>query len=205
MNSSSNSTHKTGTWSKTVSGNNFDDPGRVVRILDLCCREQTVRKAAETVFGRQNVQYTGVDNNPQTRPTVCADIMHWQPPVDAPKFDIIWAAPPCTSCPPSEATKLSRRCLDIIDTLNPTVFFIENLATGKLTSTDLHRTESEEAACYVIYGPPYKKVAHIWSNATTFDTGADATCVCATVTERMIRRAKECIYSSRDRNISPYP
>eukprot|EP00873_Tetraselmis_striata_P023318 jgi/Tetstr1/443582/TSEL_031581.t1 len=61
-----------------------------VKILDLCCREQTIRKAAERVFGENNVAYTGIDINPANSPTVCASILEWDPPHDV-AYDIVWA------------------------------------------------------------------------------------------------------------------
>lgn len=163
-----------------------------MKILDLCCREQTIRKAAERVFGENNVAYTGIDINPANSPTVCASILEWDPPHDV-AYDIVWASPPLTSCTHEEAARISKRCLALIDITKPSVFFIENLATGTLNSTDLKAVEHHTTACYTVYGPPYKKVAHIWSNVDRWQPDEEKGYVCDSIAERMLYRAKTMI------------
>lgn len=78
-----------------------------------------------------------VDNNPEFKPTICIDIMNYEP--DG-YYDVILASPPCTeftkaSVPDSwnknrtvnPDTKLVERTLDIIKKVKPKYWIIENV------------------------------------------------------------------------------
>jgi len=124
----------------------------VLRVLDLCCGYQSVRRAVEEMFGAtHDVRYVGVDCEQKHRPTVCADVRTWDWRAELPALfgddelravDFVWASPPCTQYsiartrgPPRDfelADSIVAACVAIIEGLQPRLWFLENPATGYL-------------------------------------------------------------------------
>lgn len=131
-----------------------------------------------------------IDYNPDHKPDLCADISkitlndivelcHGFP-------DVIWASPDCTTYsvmamghhrtknketgelePKSEYAKFcdmtNARVIDLIHTIAPTFYFIEN-PRGGLRKMRFMADEPRYTVTYCQYGMPYMKPTDIWTN-----------------------------------------
>ena len=187
----------------------------VLRVLDLCCGYQSVRRAVEEMFGATHeVRYVGVDCEQKHRPTVCADVRTWDWRAELPALfgddelravDFVWASPPCTQYsiartrgPPRDfelADSIVAACVAIIEGLQPRLWFLENPATGYLkTRPVMQGLERRKHTCsYCMYGFEYRKYTNIWTNAgTTLRCCTSATpCDHVAVTGRHPRHAQD--------------
>lgn len=159
----------------------------LLRVLDLCCGYQSVRRAVEDLFGdTHDVRYVGLDSEKKHRPTVCIDVRSWHWRTELPALfgddelctvDIVWASPPCTQYsiarttgPPRDfelADAIVSACITIIQELRPRLWLIENPATGYLkTRPVMQGLERLMHTCsYCMYGLEYRKHTNIWTNA----------------------------------------
>ena len=109
-------------------------------------------------------------------PTVTADILTWDYLSYFPSgfFDIIWASPPCTQYSPAKtlgdrnvttANSIVMAVLDIIDSAQPTVYFLENPHTNLWKQDFMMAYEDQRNLCsFCMYGTNYRKNTDIWSN-----------------------------------------
>ena len=156
-----------------------------VKLLDLFTGTGSVKFVAEEL----GYHVTSLDIDPKFRPTHVADInsfdyrFHWKPG----DFDIIWASPPCQyfsqarKCNIGRTLKngetltaervlsdteelgvpLLRRTQEIIEYLQPRVWFIENPYTGAMKK---YIPEKPAIFDYCMFGFNYRKRTAIWSN-----------------------------------------
>ncbi len=148
----------------------------MLRVLDLCCGSQSVKKALREIYGDDAVHVLGVDTDTSCQPDIVCDIRNWNYREFVPgAFDIVWASPPCTEYSRAktfgvrnlvEADSIAKKCIEIIDYLQPKWWFIENPGTGLLKTREfmipLERYRNE--CTYCRYGTPYKKPTSIWTN-----------------------------------------
>ena len=122
-------------------------------------------------------QVTSVDMDPKSNPTICADIMAFEPP-EGVSYDAIWASPPCTEFSRALTTRvrdlaaglrIARRTLQLIHQLQPKVWFVENPATGLLPQQFEFAGLPCKIVSYCKYGFPYRKLTWIATNCDTWD------------------------------------
>lgn len=146
-----------------------------MRILDLCAGTQSIKRALS-----KKHEIISVDIDQKTNPSICTDILQWDYKKSFPKgyFDVIWASPPCTEYSSAKsigvrnlklADTIVKRCLSIIDYLQPRKWFLENPGGAGL----LHKrpfmkklNKFKNGCCYCKYGHPFRKRTDIWSNQT---------------------------------------
>lgn len=157
--------------------------GRPVVVLDLCAGTGSIGKSMRHIFRGRDVTYISVDNEVRHKPTFVADVRTWDWKRDlakhfdgrVPRFDIVWASPPCTEY--SLAKSIGRRnfrladsivkaCWNIIAELAPERWYMENPSTGYLkTRPFMARYAAYMHFCsYCRYGRDFKKPTNIWTN-----------------------------------------
>lgn len=100
-----------------------------MRILELCSGSHVL----SDYFRNRGHFAISVDNNPETRPTVVADIRDLPLPVQP--FDLIWAGVPCTQFSlvntrankPAPDLSIYRSAVNIIKAFSPRYYCIENV------------------------------------------------------------------------------
>lgn len=141
-------------------------------ILDLFSGTGSVEKAYP------NATVISVDINPKYKPTHCVDILDFNYK-QYESFDIIWASPNCKDYSIlkqiktidryfSNADKLVKKVIEIIEYFKPKKWFIENPWTGYLKSRPFmqHLNYYRVDYCQYRYGP--RKATAVWTNITDF-------------------------------------
>ena len=137
-----------------------------MRLLELFSGTGSVGRA----FQAKGWEVTSVDSDPKVKPTICEDILAWEP-VGA--YDMIWASPVCTEYSRAmtrrprdleAGDRLARRALEIIDRLRPRFWAIENPQTGLLKTRPFMQGLPFRDVCYCTYGYRYRKATRIWTN-----------------------------------------
>ena len=155
-------------------------------ILDLCCGTMSVSKALRDRF--PDARIISFDNDPSCATDsisnhdfrLCdirdVDVEALKQEVGRPLW--IWASPPCTqySIARSYARKprdltgadsIVRACMNIIETLQPVRWAMENPYTGMLKGRDIMKPWEHllKRTTYCKFGFQYKKETCIWTNA----------------------------------------
>ena len=107
------------------------------------------------------------------------DVLEWEQGVmqdpGLPRYNCIWASPPCTHFSRARTTareprnleqadELARCAIRIIDALQPSFWYIENPQTGLLKDRDVVAGLQFRDVSYCMYGMPYKKQTRIWTS-----------------------------------------
>ena len=147
-----------------------------MRLLELFAGTGSVGKA----FQQFNWDVVGLDITKGH--AICCDILEWDYTTYKPGyFDAIHASPPCTQYSIAranaktprnlaQADEFVSRTLDIIKYLQPTIFMIENPATGLLKKRPIMQPLQEymRTVTYCSYGTQYRKATAIWTNLSHF-------------------------------------
>ena len=147
-------------------------PNPPLRLLDLYSGYGSVAE----VFQAQGYEVVTVDIDPTFRPTIQADMLTWEywkdfSPGD---FDVIACSPPCTEFSqamtrrPREleyADSLVLKGLEIIEYLQPNIWFLENPRTGLLPKRPYMKGLAYvdvDYCCFSDWG--YRKPTRIWGS-----------------------------------------
>ena len=110
--------------------------------------------------------------------TFQCDILTWNYKQFAPgHFDVIWASPDCVQYSKARysaktprniphANSMVLRTLEIIDYLQPQVWFLENPSTGLLLKQPFMQDLQYSRCDYCMYGNCFKKATAVYSNIT---------------------------------------
>ena len=122
-----------------------------------------------------------VDWDGRYNPTHVVDLMTWDCPYEPGHFDAIWCSPDCTQYSRAraraktprdlvKADALVKRCLGLIQTLRPKVWFLENPDSGLLRTRPFMQALSYVRVDYCCYQDPalYRKRTAIWTNAVNW-------------------------------------
>ena len=155
-----------------------------MKLLDLFSGGKSVARIAETL----GYEVTTLDIDKNTNPTVCANVLdfnyksHFEPG----DFNVVWASPPCDTFTAARRSNIGRmvhnemmtseriifdretlgvpllrRTQEIIEYLQPKVWFIENPYTGSMKN---YITEKPAVFDYCMFGFEYRKRTAVWSN-----------------------------------------
>lgn len=154
-----------------------------MKIVELFCGTKSISKAFEAA----GHQCFTVDYDASFNPSLAIDILKFNPDMLPQEFqspDIVWASPPCTTfsvasmghhwtggkgayIPRTEEAKvglqLMKHTVDIIESLQPMVWFIENPRGLMRKLIGLHES-TRHTVCYCRYGDKRMKPTDIWSN-----------------------------------------
>ena len=145
-----------------------------MRLLELFSGTGSVGE----VFRERGWDVVSLDSNPKSEADIIIDIRDWDPHTFPPGyFDAIWASPCCTHYSIARkraktsrnlalADSLVTKTLEIIEYFQPSVWFIENPATGLLKSRAFMSGlpyADFDYCCYANWG--YRKRTRIWNNA----------------------------------------
>ena len=155
-----------------------------MRLLDLYTGTGSVAKVAREM----GYDVVTLDVDARCKADLCVDVLEWDyTSIPVGYFDVIWASPDCRMFSKARYSNLGRvvngeiltretlmrdiqtialpilrRTEEIIDHLKPRAYFIENPGTGKMkdyiSNRDVYMFD------YCMFGFPYRKRTHIWSN-----------------------------------------
>ena len=139
-------------------------------LLELFCGTKSVSKVFETA----GWEVISVDIEKKFNPTICCSVLDipldkWEPG----HFDYIHASPPCCEYSIAhtgnardleKADALAMHTLNLIRSLNPAYYTIENPQSGKLKDRIFMQGLSFSDVSHCKYGFPYRKNTRIWHN-----------------------------------------
>ena len=154
------------------------------RLLDLFCGTKSVARVAESL----NFEVTTLDIDSRCKPDICADILEfdYKAAFVPGQFDVVWCSPPCNTFSCARKSNIGRtvkgeimtaetllrdvetvgvpilrRTQEIIEYLQPKVYYIENPYTGAMKN---YIKCTPAVYDYCMYGFGYRKRTAIWSN-----------------------------------------
>ena len=141
------------------------------KLLELFCGSKSVGK----VFEEAGWEVVSVDIEPKFEPTLCMSVLdiplgHWEPGA----FDFVWSSPPCTlfskartrgeAVDMEPARLLTLHTVNLIRSLQPKFWCIENPATSSIWNLSCLRGLTYVVCSYCHYGFPYRKHTRIATN-----------------------------------------
>ena len=147
--------------------------------LDVCSGTKSFQKALHQIIPNAKV-YT-LDIDCETNPTFCADIRYWKPPENLKPgtVTVLWLSPPCDQYSRAKTTgerdlktadEVAKACLELIDTLKPKHWILEN-PTGLLRTRPFMKRYLKylKPCTYCKYDSPedvfdYRKETDIFTN-----------------------------------------
>lgn len=154
----------------------------VVKVLDLCSGTNSISAACAEHGIDADVRT--LDLNAALQPTYVADILLWQyvckDVLEGWKPDLVWASPPCTDYSTlqnlnsnpllrdlTHADSVVQACCNVIATLQPRFYVIENPGTGLLKTRPFMKDRRDKITVdYCMYGLPYRKRTSLWTNVS---------------------------------------
>lgn len=147
-----------------------------MRVLELFSGTGSIGK----VFQRHGWEVVSLDVDGSFGCAICADIMGVDPEAllkEYGPFDVAWASPPCTEYSRARTTAKTPRdlegadglvlkAMEIIERVQPALWFIENPESGLLKSRDIMSGIPYVTVDYCRYGTRYRKRTAIWINST---------------------------------------
>ena len=132
-----------------------------MRLLKLCSSTGSV----STPFKQARWEVVEVDCDPRYKPTHVVDLMTWDFPYEPSYVDACWCSPDCTQCSRARATAktprdlvkadaLVQRCLELIQTLQPKLWFLENPHSGLLRTRPFMQNLPYVVVGYCMYQNP---------------------------------------------------
>ena len=141
-----------------------------MRLLELFSGTKSIGRAFEAL----GWQVTSLDSDPQSRPSLCCDVLEWDYRTFEPgHFDFVWASPVCTEFSRAmtrrprrleEGDRLVLRTIEIIGYLRPRWWAIENARSGLLKTRSYMEGLPFDDVTYCQYGYRYRKATRIWNN-----------------------------------------
>jgi len=152
-----------------------------MRVLELFCG----KKSVSNEFKKRGHKVFTIDIDLQHDPDLCIDILNFDVSMLPKEFlepDVIWSSPPCQKFsvltiplywdnykrPKSWLTykhlAIAKKSLEIIQTLSPKYFFIEN-PVGMLRKQHFMENIHRNTITYCQYGSQFRKPTDIWTNA----------------------------------------
>ena len=155
-----------------------------MKLLDLFTGTGSIAKVARDL----GYEVVSLDIDPKCNPDICADITEfdYKCQFEAGEFDVIWASPPCEtfSCArkcnigrevngemmtadrlhqdmENRGVPILRKTQEIIEFLQPAVWYIENPYTGRMKE---YISEKPYIFDYCMFGFDYRKRTAVWSN-----------------------------------------
>ena len=147
--------------------------------LDICSGTKSLQKALHKIIPNAKV-YT-LDIDCETNPTFCADVRYWKPPENLKPgtVTVLWLSPPCEEYSRAKTTgerdlttadEIAKACLELIDTLKPKYWILEN-PTGLLRTRPFMKRYLRylKPCTYCKYDSPedvfdYRKETDIFTN-----------------------------------------
>lgn len=145
----------------------------MIRVLELFCGTKSIGKYCAS--HADTFATYSLDVDAKCNPDVVCDILSWDyKQFPSRFFDVIWASPPCTHYSIArttggprdipQANKIVLRTLEIIAYFQPTIWFMENPATGFLKGQAFMQGLPFVDVHYCMYGYTYRKWTRIWTN-----------------------------------------
>ena len=143
-----------------------------MRLLELFAGTGSIGRA----FHDRGWEVVSLDLDPQSAPTIVADILAWDyTAFPSGHFDMVWASPVCTMYSIARTTaktprdlewadSLVARTLEIIDYYKPRFWAFENPASGLLKGRPIVAGLPFKDCCYCRYNYKYRKWTRIWGN-----------------------------------------
>lgn len=146
-----------------------------MKLLELFCGTKSVGKE----FAKLGYEVTSVDIDIVFQPDILIDIRDFEP---TEYYDVIWASPPCEgfsvtnigrnwnydNTPKTDTARLGlellEKTLDIINTVKPKYYFIEN-PIGKMRKMPQLDNYHRDSVTYCQYGDTRMKPTDIWHNS----------------------------------------
>ena len=143
-------------------------------LLEVCSGTGSMGRA----FRALGWEVTSLDFDPKSGADIIADVCEWQPPEGA-HWDAIWCSPPCTEFSVAlttrprrleEGLRVARRCLELIEQLKPTLWWMENPGSGLLPKQEGFM----DLPCKLLTYCKYESPQHAYRKLTWVATNCDA-------------------------------
>ena len=146
-------------------------------VIDLCAGTKSWSKGFLSNVNKDKYRVISIDILGKHNPDIVCDVLLW----DYKGFlstlskmpSIVIAGPPCTEYSKAKsrgvrniefANSIVLKCIEIIEYVNPKVWFIENPQTGLLKNQEFMKDLPFTDVSYCKYGYTYRKQTRLWNN-----------------------------------------